>query len=264
MSDTDWLPRVRWQASRDAVDDECPFRWGTLDGQYVAEWGGIAIARFESNGHVSAVTPAPGAPEVALERLVRGGIAAFARTLSGGYSMHAAAVAWRERALVCVGGSGAGKSTTTAELCSDAGVQLLSDDVAGIHWTAGAWHVVPSEPCNWLFEDGRAGRKSKVVPQSVATRPTRIDVIVSLRFDDALSAPSCTPLRGAEALRVLVDAPMRFDLSPEARRREFEMLAGLVKQATVCDVVRSRDPSSVAPTVGLLGRLLRGERCDES
>jgi serine kinase of HPr protein (carbohydrate metabolism regulator) len=263
MSDQNWLARVRWQASTEGVGDECPFRWGVVGNQYVAEWGGIAIARFEANGEVIGIMPAPDAPQPVLERLIHGGIAAFSRGVSGKPSLHAAAVEWQGRALLLVGGSGAGKSTMASEVCRSGMARLLADDVAGLDCIDGAWHAMPSESCNWLFENGVSGRKAKTTPVLVASRPARIVAIVSLAFDDVADVPRTTRLRNAEALRVLLGAPLRFELSPESRVRELETLAALIRQAKVYELARSRGAANVTQTAGVLSALLRGESGEE-
>jgi len=65
--------------------------------------------------------------------------------LRGALVLHASVVVYNGQALALLGGSGAGKSTTAAELCRQ-GCQGLSDDIAALHYQDDRWWVQPGYP----------------------------------------------------------------------------------------------------------------------
>jgi len=76
---------------------------------------------------------------------ILGPILGLVLRLRGILVLHASVVTYKERALAILGNTGAGKSTTAAELCRQ-GCQVLSDDIAALYNVDGVWWVSPGYP----------------------------------------------------------------------------------------------------------------------
>ncbi len=241
-----WIARVTWQQSVSLEDRS--FRWGRLGADYVGQWNGLVVARVGVDGHVKLIVPEPGASSDIVEKATKGEVAAFARSLAGGLSLHASAVVLNGRAIVLIGASGAGKSTMASHLCDSFRGELLADDVAGLDKRDGKMRVEPSELCIWL-EEGK-GEKAAVRPR-LATAAAELGAIISLRLEADAGQPVLTRVRGAGLLQCVLDAVLRFDVSPEPRRREFDGLVELAIAAPMWQLVRSRraSPMQVAELI---------------
>ena len=76
---------------------------------------------------------------------ILGPILGLVLRLRGSLVLHASVVTYEESALAILGTTGAGKSTTAAELCRQ-GCQVLSDDIASLYELNGGWWVSPGYP----------------------------------------------------------------------------------------------------------------------
>ncbi len=230
-----WLDQVAWQ--RSLVLDDRSFRWGRIDTDFVAQWSNLVIVRTSASGHVKIVVPHADAPPQLVEKTLRGEMAAFARSLAGGLSLHASAVALCGRALLLTGASAAGKSTMASILCESFRAELLADDVAGLAARASSVFVEPSELSVWL-EDSY-GTKSPL-RRRAAKKAAELVALVALRFDESANRPELVRVRGAGTIGCMLDGVLRFDLSPESRGREFNMLLDLVTTVPMWQLVRAR------------------------
>ncbi len=240
-----------WLVSVPAKNETVPFRWRRAEGGVVAEWVGVLRVHVDASGRPS-FTTANGANEQLAAKLKNTAAMAFVRALRGLPSLHGSAVAKSGNAIVCIGDSGAGKSTVAAALCS-IGFELLADDVVALELIDGCWIVHPTEEVHWL-EDASA-KKGPRKAERVATRPAALKAIASLRVDSSMTAPSMARLHGARVYGALSAATLRFDATDDVRRRELNVLGAIGEQASVFEVLRpprSR-PSDVAR---VLGRLL--------
>jgi hypothetical protein len=224
---------IEWQV----VDAQRAFRWGRVGQDVVAEWNGVLALRARADGEVISWSPAPGARKDIVDKLRCGVAAAFLRALRGKHSLHASAVAYGGSALVCVGESGAGKSTVAASLCNK-GARLLADDIAGIEAIGSRWHIVPSEPVLWLRH--RESEDKATVSADLAEHPAAIEWIAMFRFDDTANAPVVHRLRGGDAVAALVGAMVRFEATPAVWASELDLVGALTAQAGVFEVARSR------------------------
>jgi hypothetical protein len=239
---------------------ECPdagFRWGRVGEDYVAEWPGVLSVRASAGGELQEITPAPGAPADAIEKIRRGAALAFTRAIAGKPSLHASAVAQGGSALVCVGPSGVGKSTIAERLCRHDHVKLLADDVAGLDFCDEQWRVLPSESRLWLAPESECGSSKKAIEVPTATLAAPLRWVIALCFDDALRGPVCRRLTGASVGAVLLEASVRFDVTPQKLRLELDLADGLASQAVVYEVARPRC-TSAENVAQLLVELMRG------
>jgi hypothetical protein len=236
---------VDWHVQ--AGNGETSFRWGRVGDEIVAEWAGILRLRASSLGEPIEIEPAANAPSDLVEKLRRGTVEAFLRSLRGEHSLHASAVAIAETtlAIVCVGDSGSGKSTLAGHLAALEGVELLADDVAGLVTDDAGIHVIPSENAVWLV-NGDGAPKRAVRTAAVAKGPSRLAVVLSLHFDDRLPAPDLRRLRGAESMHAVVSAMMRFEATEAIWQRELDVLTKLVGEAQIFSLTRPRCTTSSA------------------
>jgi hypothetical protein len=221
------------------------FRWHRADTGYVAEWEGIIKVCVDAAGTVRELNVSPGAPVEAVEKFRSGAVAAFARFVAGGFSLHSSAACDEGGAVMCLGPSGAGKSTVMSFLCSSYGLRLLADDVAGLTRVGGDWHVLPSERTVWLRSASSPdAREKQPSARAVAAAPARISAVVDLAFDDSAIGVQVRRLRPVDAAAALLSSVMRFATDGDRMLRELELAAEIGEQAPVFRVVR---PHATAP-----------------
>jgi hypothetical protein len=166
--------------------------------------------------------------------------------LRGTVSLHACVVEISSRAIVLVGGKGAGKSTLAAGL-AQRGEAVLSDDIAAIgERPAGTWLAEPGYPrlrlqpatIGALDAEGPATSDAGAVLTLAEKRylhlstsngarawrfqpePRPVGAVYELLRTPGLSSPFVTPIVGAERLTTLVRhlrlAPARLEASAQA------------------------------------------------
>ena len=243
----------RWLVS--TTDGGCRFRWRrTADGGVLAEWVGLLGLRVDPSGHVEASVP-PGADPLFANKLFRTGAAAFVRALRGQTSLHASAVARAEGALVCVGESGAGKSTAAATLCERDGFELLADDVVALADGGGQspeWSVLPTESVHWLRVDP-AAPKRPIQARSSGDVPRSLRAIVSLRRDDRVAGCALRRLRGAEVYALLASSALRFELTHAVHKRELDVFASIAASVRIYGLERGPSATPEETATALLG-----------
>jgi hypothetical protein len=239
-------------------DEGISFRWGYLDGDIIAEWEGLMTLHATRSGDLKSLQTSPGISPQHVEK-VRNGIAtAFLRAQRKQHSLHASAVAWEGQALVCVGESGLGKSTTAYRMCRQLGFELLADDITGIELVpAFGAQVVPTEAVVWLINDPCGDKAPAPVPR-VAHEPVSLRLIVCLAWGEASSGVELRDLRGGDTVSKLLPALIRFEKSAQQWTRELDFLDRIVSQCRVVQLVRSRDATADAVADALLG-LMRQE-----
>ena len=246
-------PHVDW-----AVVDETDgigFRWGYSGEDIVAEWAGVLSLRATRSGELKALLPAPGAPEDLVEKARLGVATAFLRAQRHQHTLHASAVAWQGKALVCVGASGLGKSTMAERMCRRPGVELLADDTAAIEFVPGGRvHVVPSESAIWLANEG-CGSKEPLRPSLAARQPAALVCVVSLVFDAAARSFELQDIRGGDAVSAMLPSLVRFENTSSLWAREFDFLGDLVLQSRIVQARRSYDVAPDAIADALFGLL---------
>jgi hypothetical protein len=248
---------IQWRVSE--VDSTSSFRWGHSGDDLVAEWAGILSLRASKRGELQALSPAPGAARDLVEKTRLGVATAFLRSLRQEHSLHASAVAFQGKALVCVGASGLGKSTIAERMCRHAGVELLGDDVTAIDVLSnGGLQVVPSESAVWLTMNGST-EKAPVRSVPAASQAAELLYIVSLVFDDSARGPHVEDMRGGTAVSALLESLIRFEKTPDVWARELDFV-GRLAQARVVQARRSRDVAPDTMAGALVELLVRGDR----
>jgi hypothetical protein len=256
---------TRW-VSELLVEGEAAFRVGRDADTLVAEWIGLLVLRADRDGSNVSLTPAPGADPRLVAKVRAGHASALLRQLSGGLSLHAAAVEYRGRAVAVFGPSGTGKSTAAADLCARAGAALLSDDVAAIDLTRSRPFVVPTESDHWLDEaacravESRAeavSDKWRAAPPLRATTDAPLAALVSLVFAPEGQAASIRRLSGLDALERLLPCVARFIVDePETQVAEFAQLRALCQGVRVYELSRTRSFAQLSGTRRALLELL--------
>ena len=181
------------------------------------------------------------------------------RRSSGGIGIHASAFALGSRGVLLLGDSGAGKSTTAAELCLRHGARLLADDAALLEVRRGVVRVVPSEDRHYLTEASAdalglrlqakriSSGKAPVRPLRAGSRGYRLALVVSLRYDDTLVEAVSRRLTGIDAAMRMLPAMFRFDV--DNRCRELDRITTVYEQAPLVEVARPRSKPTVAAQI---------------
>jgi hypothetical protein len=241
------------------------FRVGRAQNEFVADWPGFCRLRADRTTGASEMTWAHGVDPLLIEK--HNGIArALLRHLAGKLTLHAAAIAFGDRAVACFGASEVGKSTTIASLSLRPGAELLADDTLAVEFVKGGVQILPSEPLSWLRPEahaflghGEVTLKSPVAPPRAATEAAGLVALARLTFDETAPRPLLRRLRGHAALAALVPSVVRFILDEHAAHlNESEQLAALIRAVPIYELTRRRDVSSLSESADLLVSLLRG------
>jgi hypothetical protein len=230
---------VEWIVSES--EGEFSFRWGYSDGDLVAEWGGLLTLRATRDGALKTLHALPGVSPERVEKARNGVATAFLRAQRGQHSLHASAITWEGRGLVCVGPSGQGKSTMADRLCRRAGFALLADDVAAVELAPGCVpQVVPTESVVWLGNDPSED-KAPVAVSRVAPAAVPLSLVACLSIEeDSFSGLNLRDLRGGDAFSALLPSLIRFERTAVHWAREFDFLSRIVSQCRIVQITRSR------------------------
>jgi hypothetical protein len=251
-----------WKTSGD-ID----FRIGREDDALIAEWIGICSLRAARSGDLRAFVVHEGvASEVAAK--VRNGMAAgLLRHLQGGVALHASGISWSGMGVAFVGESQSGKSTTAAELCRDASVEMLSDDTLILEESGAGFMALPTEATHWLRPDAAAlfhqvgGPRQKLgVPGArPSLHPVELGLVLKLTFDEALTKPCIRTMGGAETFHALTQSHMRFAIDdPAVMIRDLELLSRLSSTIPIRELRRPRTHEVLAMTRDLVQSTVRG------
>jgi hypothetical protein len=257
------MPPVKWIAEQ-SEQGAVLVRVGRDGEDLVAEFGGLGQLRARGGRGPGRFIPDAGADDVSIAKLHEGLIPALLRQLDGKVSLHGAVATRGGAALACIGTSGAGKSTSVAELCERHDAALLADDVTAVEMReSGAW-ALPMERSHWLLPSsrealglGRDEGKTRVSPRRLADAPARLVAICQLVFDDTSVKPALRRLEGAEAFQALLGCTIRFAIDDRALQlRELDGLGSIQAQVPVWELRRPR-AASLLPVCGAeLSRLL--------
>jgi len=241
-------PPPEWDVS--IGDGVTHFRWRRASDGIEAEWVGILRVTIDAAGRAESVV-VPGADPVRALKIKTTAAAAFVRAMRGQPSLHGSAVVRDGAALVCLGQSGAGKSTAAAHLCTHLDFELLADDIVGFELDSGLFRVLPTESVHWLELDGHP--KAPLQARRVATAAAPLAAIVALRLGDEAgdAEPRLTRLRGASAHAVLAGAAQRFEESRSLWRRELDFFASIAQIVPMYELSRAK-PCAVESTAALL------------
>jgi hypothetical protein len=256
-----WLAEAREAGALSA-------RVGRDGDRLVAEWPRRARFSVRRDGSDVVFDTHPEADLADVEKLRRGAVRLLLAHLRGAIPLHASAVAIEGRAVVCVGGTGLGKSTLAATLCDLAGGCLLGDDAVAVERNGDSFEVLALDDEHWLDAPAaRAlGRPSDFGDDKVALATRRSDVkcaplamIVHLAFSKS-GEPRLVPVLGLEAVAGLLAQLTRFVVDePEVARRDLSSLADLVDRTPVVRLERPRRLDLLRATADLVAAALHGE-----
>lgn len=213
----------------------------------VAEWSQLGSFRSDRTPPFQAV---PGLPAERVRKMEEGPVRALQRYLGGSGSLHASAVVLENAAIAFLGQSGAGKSTTAAMLCAARGASLLADDALPILLDEqGGAQAEDGDTSLWLLPPGAGNSQQKVF-----SRPRAVSGVFPLKLlvrlvPAASDAFSVRRMRGADALRALAAAWIRFPLGYD--ERDFALLSEFYPRLPLVEIVRPR----AAPKEALLPML---------
>ncbi len=188
--------------------------------------------------------------------------------LRGVLCLHGNALLSGGRAIILVGGKGAGKSTTTNALI-DAGALLLSDDIAPLRWQAGVPFVETGYPRLRLRRDTVAQLygAADALPAVWTERPyplnKRYRPLDATQFNaqahplsaiywlagrhDGLDLPIFKPLEGVARIMALAGNTFaNYVLNTEGRRAELAQIQQLAQQIPVIQVTLPHDLGALA------------------
>ncbi|MBK5256270.1 MAG: hypothetical protein JJE39_09585 [Vicinamibacteria bacterium] len=152
----------------------------------------------------------------------------------GGSIIHCALIAVGDRAVICPGVSGAGKTTLTRQLEGNPRFRILSDDRAVIR-RARDGYMAYGTP--WPGEGGFAVNEG--LP------------LVSIGFIQQREGPSCSPISPSEAIHRLVRMASLPLFDRQAGPRVFDGLADLCGRVPVWRLGVPPDPSAATAVNGL-------------
>jgi hypothetical protein len=248
-------------------DGQPEFRIGRLGDDLVAEWVGFATLRSNRAGTLSEynVEKQGVNPEIA-DKFQRGQVRGLLRHLQGLLSFHGSAAALDGKAVLLLGDSSAGKSSTAAALCSLRSAEFIADDTAPVAISpTGIWidridgdHWLPSETTTALGLGSYPGRwKQRFAPRTLTQGAVPLVVVIKLEFDDRAAAPSLRQLAGREVFQALTTSVIRFVLDEaDVALRDFEQLTALATRTPVFELRRPRGVEGLARNASLIHELV--------
>ncbi len=229
------------------------------------------VGRFLIEGGCRVIAwPEAGASDGDVSQQVLGPALALALMQQGHLVLHGAVIAIDDRAVVLLGDSGTGKSTTAAA-CAAAGHAVLSDDLAVVDYTddgevlvrpvaalvrlASAPLVSPGTAARWASSD-------KFVHATTVNPSSRdrwsLGGCVALAWGESLSLDR---LAAVEAALLLVEhAFCRTAFGPAQAAAALHQCATLAERCPVARLARQSGPDSLASTVSILADYARDAR----
>ena len=194
-----------------------------------------------------------------------GPVMGFVLLLRGFISLHACAIAVRDRAVVIAGPAGSGKSTTAAAF-AEQGYRILAEDVVTLRDRGAEFLVQPAYPSIRLWPAsvealyGAADRLPKLTPTwdkcyldltqdkyefQHDPLPLAAVYILAERKDDP-AAPFVDDLAPAEALMSLIaNTYATYLMDKKMRAREFELLQRVLNSVPIKRVTPHSDPARI-------------------
>jgi len=246
---------IRWLATHEE-HGRVLFRIGRSATSMVAESPDTAPPVASRAGHHLDLTFTDNLDPQTRDKIEHGTGMLLVRHLRGALGLHGGAVAIEGRALVLLGRSGAGKSTSAQALCTHFGAQLLADDAVALDPDRGsfgaerttvrkartnhgpAYVVVPTERKHWLWGDGG---KRPCAAREVAAGAVPLAGFVELAFEDE-GAAGVSEVAQFDVLEALVHSCARFVVDEDdVMRDEIERLSALALGVPFVRLRRPRD-----------------------
>jgi hypothetical protein len=205
--------------------------------------------------------PSPHLDPTYVNKFLATSVLACRRYLAGETTLHGSAVELSQGAVVFVGDSGAGKSTTAMAMVELGEARYCADGVVPIDWVGSDPSVIPVNDSIWLLRDAREWFglarsdqwKGPLVPKSRSHRPVPLRAIVELAFEKEIDFPRLEPLRGADAFMSLSKAHLCYSVAPsEDALKDFAARERLASVAPLFRLRRSRSLNVVPAVVRLL------------
>jgi len=247
------LSSVEWLVETPHEGGGISYRLGRRGAHWIGEWGGCVWLEATEDGQRVSLTTDGTVDDFFLAKTERGPVAALERRLRGELTLHGSAAASPEgRALLVLGESGAGKSTTAAALVQDRGYALLADDIAWVDFAAARAFVPPTEGLSYLAASAtEALGLQKVedhvywdeatkcgVPARSAAERAPLGAIVLVGWGAELHMERLGP---HEAMRGILPHVSRCGITtPAARIAEFDNLSCLLGAVFVYRLVRPK------------------------
>lgn len=248
------------------------YRIGRRGDDLVADWPGYGALHTSRLGDRAEFFAADGADPVDAQKFRHGLVDALVGHARGGVTLHGASFARGDRAVICVGESGAGKSSIVAEACRRPGIALVGDDTAALTLDGANVLVSPTEDVSWLIGEAlrRAGREADASLKIAVPTERRADAcartvaIVQLTFADEAPAPALRLLGGADAFTSLSRSLFRFVLDePQVQLDDFDRIERLVRSVRVYELRRPRSMAMMPYAVDSVVALLDPEVAEE-
>jgi len=217
-------------------------RIGRQGEAYVFEWP--EFLRITIRGAEVTIEPSAEFPTRLLSKVRKGAAPALVRYVSGGVAFHGACVSMDDAALLFVGTSGAGKSTTAAMMCARAGARLLADDAVAGTFDGRTLVIDPLEDEHWLTRDSIEALGAAVSPDEEkapvrtepAISPAIVKAIIALEVGEETNA--IERLHGRAAVETILRAMVRLPLDQERMLRDFDVMLAIAKHIPVLRVLR--------------------------
>jgi serine kinase of HPr protein (carbohydrate metabolism regulator) len=244
-------------------------RLGRNGSQRWVEWQGIG--RLVASGAETKFWPAQDADPVRLQKFRATSLIACERYLLGRLSLHGSAVSMANGAVVLVGETGAGKSTTAMALVERTGGAFLADDIVPVDWHDGVPFVSPVEDQFWLTAESASwfgvpasrGRKTAYPPRARAIAAERLSAIVHLTFDEEERSLSLERLTGQKKFEVLSRAQVCYsDFEDADTVRNLQARADLAMAVPVLRLRRVRSLGALTTIMETFEAIVRdGTTC---
>jgi len=254
---------LRWIAEYRG-EDGVAFRIGRDGDELVAEWPNVVTLRARRDGSSHVLTPADGADPRDVDAIRRGSAEALLGHLRGELSVHAAAVAIGETAIVFLANSGGGKSTLCAAASARPNARFIADDVVALDRRDGVWRASSRERDHWLHDDARAALGLEIGEGKAAVAPGRnaedalpIAAFVALEFGDEeqMALSRCGLV---DAFAIVIPQVVRFVLEePEVVRTEIDLVSHLVEHVPVHRLVRPRNLRRLSESVDIVASIAK-------
>ncbi len=238
------------------------FRLGRDGDDLVAEWMGIGTLRAPRSGRSHVFTPYPDSGGASMEGIRPTVVEGLLRHLHGKMSLHASAASRGGLAVVLLGDSMAGKSTTVAALCAHEGFEMLADDTVFLDERDDGFYVFPTESAHSLREDAAhflgasTGKldKASLPAAALASGPAKVSAFIRLNFEET-SSGVLRAMRGSEIFESLNSALFRFIVDDDdVTQADFSRMAALGAAVPFFELRRAPSLDTLIESV----RLLRG------
>lgn len=238
--------------------------------------GGARLIRIDWGGRRIAVASAGqnrGGSRGAMDLVARWVLPLIARSERATLPVHATSLLWEGRALVLLGPSGVGKSTTAAAACA-AGARLLGDEPVLLDLGPGDVVVWPGEALLRLTDEARSLVGDAVdltpvgqvdgktvlhaIPPEIGSKAIPLLAVCCLvRRQSTAPGPVVEPMDPTSRLMALAGNGYARAGSPQVARSDFALAAELANRVPVVTVAMPEGSKDLRPDAAALPALVR-------